>query len=309
MRGNSLLIATAIGALSLAGCKTTISQKASSGKDYRYKGAKEIKLDDDLEGRSRRDVVTYPGGDREDWKFFVIPEGQRGELEVRVKHRPPRPDLDVAFNVYDEFFERVGRAKPKPGDRTKKVTIEDARAGKYYVQVYAPRRMDAGKYRVRIRFKPKAVAAKEPEPGPEAFPDPPKLPAVPEPEETPEKVPCPNDPTRFQPDCAPVAKVPCPNDPTKFEPDCPAVEDVKPVQARILDYKISASQGTVIVVDKGKKHGVDRGWKGQLLSRSGGPVPGGAFTVTRVTSRQSTGKVRLTVDQVKAAGRVLLSPP
>jgi hypothetical protein len=304
MRGKSLLIATAVGSLVLAACKATISQKANSGKDYRYKGAKTIKLDDDGEGRSKRDVVTYPGGDREDWKVFEVPEGARGELEVRIKHRPPRPDLDVAFNVYDEYFERVGRAKPKPGDRTKKVTIEDARAGKYYVQVYAPRRIDAGKYRVRVRFKPKAIAGKDPEPGPEAFPDPPKLPAVPEPVE---KVPCPDDPTKFQPDC-PGPKVPCPNDPTKFEPDCP-VEVVKSISCRIRNYKISASSGTVVICDKGTKHGVAKGWKGQLMTRSGSPLPGGTFTVTRVTSRESTGKVRLTVDQVKSSGRVLLSPP
>lgn len=299
------MIATAVGSLALVGCKTTISQKANSGKDYRYKGAKKIELDDDGEGRSKRDVVTYPGGDRVDWKEFEIPS--HGELRIRVKHRPPRPGLDVAFNVYDEYFDRVGRAKSKPGDRTKKVKIEDARPGKYYVQVYAPRRGDAGKYRVRVRFKPKAVAAKEPEPGPEAFPDPPKLPAVPEPEEPVEKVPCPNDPTKFQPDC-PGPKVPCPDDPTKFEPDCP-VKEVKPVRARIVNYKISASSGTVVIVDKGKKNGVAKGWKGQLISRSGSPVPGGSFTITRVTSRQSTGKVRLTVDQVKANSRVLLSPP
>lgn len=300
------MTAAAVASLGLAGCKTTISQKANSGKDYRYKGAKTIELDDDGEGRSRRDIVTYPGGDREDWKVFELPEGTQGELEIRVKHRPPRPKLDVAFNVYDEYFERVGRAKPEPGDRTKKVTIENARAGKYYVQVYAPRRIDAGSYRVRVRYKAKAVAGPTPEPGPEAFPDPPKLPAVPEPEEAPEKVPCPNDPTKFQPDC-PAPKVACANDPTRFEPDCGV--EVKPIACRLMDYKISASSGTIVVCNKGKKHGVAKGWKGQLVTRSGSPVSGGAFTVTRLTSRQSTGKVRLTIDQVKANPRAILSPP
>lgn len=300
------MIAVSLSGLVAAGCKATISQKANSGKDYRSKGAKKIKIEDN-EGRSKRDVVTYPGGDRVDWKYFEIPEGPRGKLEVRVKHTPPRPGLDVAFNVYDEYFERVGRAKPKAEKRRKKVVIENARPGKYYVQVYAPGRGDAGKYRVRVRFKPGSGGGDdEPEPGPEVFPDPPKLAAVPEPEPEPEKVPCPNDPTKFQPDC-PGPKVPCPDDPTKFEPDCP-VKEVKPIRARVVNYKISASGGVVVICDKGKKHGVSKGWKGQIVDRSGNAVQGGVFTITRVTSRQSTGKVRLSIDQVKANNRAILKP-
>lgn len=306
MRAKSLLIAVSIGSLVPLACKATIKQDANSGKDYRSKGAKKIKIEDN-EGRSKRDVVTYPGGDRVDWKEFEIAKDQPpGELTIRVKHTPPRPGLDVAFDVYDEYFDRVGRAKPKGGKRSKKVVVDNARPGKYYVMVYAPERGDAGKYRVRVRFKPGKVKEEEPEPGPEVYPDPPKLAAVPEPEPEAEKIPCPNDPTKFQPDC-PGPKVPCPDDPTKFEPDCP-VKVVKPIPCRIVNYKISASGGVVVICDKGTKHGVDKGWKGQLVDRSGNAVGGGVFTVTRVTSNQATGKVRLSVDQVKANSRAILTP-
>jgi hypothetical protein len=306
MTTNLAVIAVSVGALALSGCKSTIDQDVNSGKDYRSKGAKEIKLEGG-EGRSSRDVVTYPGGDRVDWKVFEIPEGSSGDLEIRVKHRPPRPGLDVAFDVYDAYFERIGRAKPKANKRSKRVSIEGVKSGKYYVQVYAPDRGDAGRYRVRVRFKPRGGGGGgPPEPTATEFPDPPSLAAVPDVEPPPEKVPCPDDPTRFQPDC-PAPKVPCADDPTRFEPDCPDNRP-KPLTARVVDFKI-APDGVVVVCDKGTKNRVDRGWKGQLLDRSGNPIPGGSFVVTRVTTRQASGKVRLSLDQAKANKGVRLSPP
>ena len=56
--------------------------------------AEKIRLDEDGEGRSRRDIVTYPGGDRVDWKVFQVPEGKDGILQVKIKYRPARPGMD-----------------------------------------------------------------------------------------------------------------------------------------------------------------------------------------------------------------------
>jgi hypothetical protein len=279
---------------------TSVSQKVKSGKDYRYKGAKKIELEGG-EGRARRDVVTYPGGDRVDWKEFEIPEGAPGILRVKLKFRPPRPGLDVAFNVYDAYFERIAQAKPsKNGKRTKSVKIENARPGKYYVQVYAPGRGDAGTYMLSVRWKERPpVVAGGPEPVGD-IPDPPTLPAVPEAE--PEVA----GPT---PDVPPTpTPQPCPNDPTKTQPDCEEVVEAKPITGRVVNYKVSAAGGIILYIDRGKRAGIGKGWKGQVLDSSGSPVAGGSFTVTQVSAIESRGKVKLSVDQVKANRRVLLSP-
>ena len=80
------------------------------------------------------------------------------------------------------------------------------------------------------------------------------------------------------------------------------------VKGRIVDYTLSARGGIVIKIDKGQKAGVAKGWKGQVVDRAGNPIEGGSFKVVRVTKRESQGKVKLSVDQVKSNTRVLLTP-
>jgi hypothetical protein len=274
-------------ALAAAACAKNVDQDGHSGKDVRYKGAKKIELKDG-EGRSRKDVVTYPGGDRVDWKVFEVPKGKNGTIVVRLRFSPPRPDLDLAFDVYDTYFHRVARGKPTPGTgkRLKKVTIKDAAPGKYYVQVYAPTRGDAATYRVVVEFKPEEVkvAQADAPAEPSEIPDPPTLPAIPE-------------ATEEAPATQPATQ------PT--EPPPPAV---KPVRARVAKYAV-AGGSLVITVDKGKNAGIEAGWKGQVLGGSGQPVRGGEFTVSKVSSSEAQGKVGLSVDQIKTNNRVLLSPP
>lgn len=300
MRGK-ITLAVGASALAITGCLTNVDPRASSGKDFHPKDAKPIEIENG-EGRSKRDIVTYPGGDRVDWKVFEIPEGARGRLRVKLKFRPPRPGADVAFNLYDGYFGRVARVKPsKDGKRTKKVQVDGARPGKYYLQIYAPRRDDAGTYQVTVQWKESKVAQSTggDEPIGE-IPDPPTLPAVPEPQpETPEDG---KDDGNGQPQ-----PQPCPNDPTRMQPDCEEVA-AKPVSGRIVNYKVSAAGGVMVYIDRGKRVGVAKGWKGEVLDSAGNPVEGGSFKVTRVTSRESRGKVRLSVDQVKANRRVRLSP-
>jgi hypothetical protein len=278
--------------LLLAGCPRNVDGDAHSGKDVRFKGAKKIKLEDN-EGQSRTDIVTYPGGDRVDWKVFEIPEGQSGTIRVTLRWRPPRPGLDLAFDVFDQYFHRIGRAKPSAGagKRSKKVTIADAEPGKYYVQVYAPRRTDAGTYRVQVHFKPggdaPAVAA-----APSDIPDPPTLPALPEAAEV--------------VDSSGGAGPTPPVDPVEVGPAAPTAQ---PVKARVVRYVLSTGGSVAVTVDRGKNSGVETGWKGQILNASGRAVEGGEFVVQKVTGAESIGKVSLSVDQVKANKRVLLSPP
>ncbi|HTE56155.1 MAG TPA: hypothetical protein VK698_35125 [Kofleriaceae bacterium] len=294
-------------AAALTGCAKNVAQDGHSGKDYRNKGARTIKLDEDGVGQSRKDVVTYPGGDRVDWKMFELgapppepgkepkpgeappPPITTGTLKVQLRWAPPRPELDLAFDVYDQYMHRIARAKPTPGTgkRMKKVTIKDAGPGKYYVQVYAPTRGDAGTYRVKVEFKAGAeVVAVADTPG--DVPDPPTLPAIPEAAEaTPETQPAtqPTTPTVEQPPAA------------------------QPVRARVSKYEVSGGGTLVITIDKGKNAGVEAGWKGQILGGSGQPVRGGDFTVSKVTGGEAQGKVSLSVDQIKTNNKVLLTPP
>jgi len=283
--------------LANTGCPLMISQKVHSGKDYHAKGAKKIKLEDG-EGRSRRDVVTYPGGDRVDWKTFSSPTGKPGRLRIKLRWKPARPQMDLAFRVYNEYFEPVGRAKPTPssGRRSKAVIVKNAEpATKYYVQIYAPRRSDAASYRLYVRYHERQRAALDrPMLGADDIPEPPTLPAIPEvkPEKPPE--PCPNNPARNKPNCEdPVPPPPLAN----------------PVKARVVKYQLSASGTLIITLDHGKNSGIEKGWKGQVQSSSGRAVQGGGFTVIRVTSGESVGKVRISVDQLKANKRVVLTAP
>jgi hypothetical protein len=284
-----LLLALGMFAL-VSGCQRNVKQDKHSGKDAKYKGAKKIKLDEDNEGRSRRDVVTYPGGDRTDWlKFKLAGEPDlEGTLRIKVKFQPPRPGLDLAFNVYDQYKHRIGRAKksPESGKRTKTVKLKNARPGEYFVQIYAPRRTDAASYRVYVRYKEKekeevvAIIA-----GAETIPEPPKLPAIPEPEE-------PKDPVDEPPE-DPVEPVPV----------------AKPINARVVKYQLNSSGSLLVTLDKGKNAGVDKGWNGTILNRGGQPLEGGEFKIIQVTSRESVCKVRLSVDQIKANRKVKLFPP
>ncbi len=297
-----------------SGCAQNISQKLNSGKDYRAKGAKKIRFRDDGRWRSSKDVVTYPGGDRVDWKVLEIPAETPpgGTLTVKVKFDLPRPGLDLAFEVFDAFNYSVGKARPAKGEdrreqemfgNTKKVTVKNAKPGKYFVMVYAPKRTDAARYKVEAKLT-EAKAGAEPDAIAD-LPDPPKLAAIPAPKEP---VPCAEDPSKFEPNC-PKKPVPCAEDPSRFEPDCPVPEKVEPMKGRIVDFTISARGGIVIKIDRGKKHGVTKGWTGQVTSKSGEPIDGGDFKIFRVTSQESQGKVRISVDQVRANQRVKISPP
>lgn len=300
------LVALAILSIANTSCLRNVAQDGSSGKDSRYKGAKQIELQEG-EGRAKG-IVTYPGGDRVDWKYFEVPEGKKGVVRVRVKHRPPRPGLDVAFDVYDQYFHRVGRAKPsKRGKRSKKVTVKDVEPGKYYIQIYAPRRMDAGSYRVRVQFKErKEVAQVDLSAMAAQIPEPPTLPAVPEP-----VVVDPEEQKRIEEE---EAAKKAEEDAKKAEEDARKAEEEankpKPVTARIVNAQLSSGGAVIITLNAGKDQGVERGWTGNVLrgGKDGAPLDGGDFKVIKVTSREAVGKVKLSMDQVKANKWVLLSP-
>jgi hypothetical protein len=307
--------------LAAPGCAKSVNGDGNSGKDLKYKGAKRINIEDN-EGRSHLDIVTYPGGDRVDWKVFDLgppkdededkrkrdkdappePPPTTGTLKVAVRWKTPRAGLDLAFDVYDQYFHRIARAKPAPdsGKRSKKVTIKDATAGKYYVQVYAPARGDAAQYRVTIKFQAQseiaAAAATVSD-----VPDPPTLPALPEASVADGAGGTGVDGT------GPGGTGPGGTGPGGTGPVTPPPPTVDPVKARVVKYTLSGG-GVTITVDRGRNAGVEPGWKGQVIGASGKPVQGGDFVVSKVTGAEAIGKVSLSVDQITAAKRVVLTP-
>jgi len=161
-------------------CAHNVPQDASTGNDGKIKGAKPVTLENG-EGTANG-IVTYPGGDRVDWKLVELPEKVRGVLDVKLTWTPPRPGLQLAFDIFDEYNTPIVQSKKtskkRSRSRVRTATIDGAK-GKYFIRVYAVSRGDAGKYKLTVDFKEMS--------GPIAFdmskleiPEPPKLAAVPE---------------------------------------------------------------------------------------------------------------------------------
>lgn len=94
--GKSLLWVIAVCA-----CANNVPQDRSTGPDGTIKGAKEIALE---EGTGKQQgIVTYPGGDRIDWKKITLPEKATGKLELTMSYTTPRPDLKATFDVFDQW--------------------------------------------------------------------------------------------------------------------------------------------------------------------------------------------------------------
>ena len=138
-----------LGLVAVAACAHNVPQDRATGPDGRAKGAQPIALEQG-EG-TVRGIVTYPGGDRVDWKRIELPEGTRGRLDLQMSWTTPRPGLKVAFDVFDQWNIPVVNASASArAGRMRSATIDRAK-GTYHVRIYAPRRGDAGAYTLRPR--------------------------------------------------------------------------------------------------------------------------------------------------------------
>jgi hypothetical protein len=327
----------------LLGCATNVKQHSRTGPDGRVKGAVKIPLDDEGEGTARG-IVTYPGGDRVDWKVFELPKA--GDVEVVLKWTSPRPNLDLSMNILDEAFHVLKRLKPADGVKQRKTAeLTRLQPGKYYVQIFASNRGDAGEYQVDVKWSPSRATA-APLVNAEPIPNPPRLPAVPgvvaaagggggggnaipagQPgsKENPCQMgqACPAGALFLNPQCLEAGGLPqgapCPPR-AAINPNCPEAGPLMPDTpcpmqrrpARILERKISG-QDVVITLDKGQKQGITKGWTGVIYSGKTGTklLSGGEFTIFEVTESESYGKLRkLTLDDLGVNYRVeLRSPP
>jgi hypothetical protein len=302
----------------LLGCAHNVAQDKATGPDGKQKGALPIAIQEG-EGKAHG-IVTYPGGDRVDWKLIELPDGQQGKLDLQLKYRTPRPGLHVAFDVFDQWNTPVTKAS-KPMGRQMMATIPDAK-GKYFVRIYAPKRGDAGSYDLVASFVP--VDTQKGPTGPIEVADPPKLPAVPEVE--PE---C--DP--FDPKIKACEKV-CPEfgappgwkacaDKDKAEQARIAAEEAakaaaekeknkpKPMDKRVLSANVEGGETRIIIgVGTEAQPLLDTSWRAEVISSTTGkPITGGLATIIRVSKTQVLAKVKLPTDTVNQNPTVRLSPP
>ena len=297
----------------LVGCANNVPQDRSTGPDGRPKGAQAIKLEN---GEAvAKGIVTYPGGDRVDWKVVELPEGKRGRLELQMKWTTPRPGLQLGFDVFDQWNNPVANAKGSKG-RIRDAAVDQAK-GKYYVRVYAKGRGDAGAYKLAVAFREDAQV-KIPRPEELDIPDPPRLVAVP-------GMPCETFDVK-DPDCKDICPpsgappnwkacgtatppgTPPPGTVTPPPPPTPPTPPKNPILARVIAANVSGND-TIITIPYGSEQGVDKTWTGQVMrGDTKQPFPGGKVTIIRVDKTRTIAKVSLTTDLVNQNPVVILTP-
>ena len=326
-------------------CARNVPQDSATGPDGRIKGALPITLDNG-EGIAKG-IVTYPGGDRVDWRSIELPTGKRGTLDLKLSWRTPRPGLRVAFDVFDQWSTPIAVEKASlHGKGRNRETRIDHAMGTYFVRVFAPRRGDAGAYKLVASFQedPPIITTKV------DVPDPPRLAAVPLPKEeclqwdahnTECNHACPDDAPPHWRGCTDTCRTPDANDPacvhsmkcvaadTRVDdcmrnqtswwkacdfanpdptnPRCNA--PAPPVAAKII---LVEEQGddVIVTISAGSANHIGGDWKVTVLSGSTDtPLVGGTAKVLRVGKQQTTARLHLKRDQIDRNQNVRLSPP
>jgi hypothetical protein len=174
------------------------------------------------------------------------------------------------------------------GELTKVRDIDKLAKGTYYVHIYAPKRTDRAEFTLRLLHKSGAAAHSSNFPA--EVPYPPMLAAIPLFDDAP--------PPSSRP------RRPRGDKPPKPKSEPPA----QTLKGRISGLKASGG-GTRIRIGRGKRDGVEVGWKGVVTTKSGRAINNGRFKITKVTNSESFAKVRATLDAVRSAKYVRLSPP
>ncbi len=158
--------------LLVCACAHNVKQDKATSADGRVKGAKTLELENGV--AEDHDIVTYPGGDRVDWKKIELPEKLRGDLDVKLTWVTPRPGLKLSFDVFDAYNVPVATAK-KVNRLARRASIKNAK-GTYFIRVFAVGRGDAGRYKLGVEFDGREVGPLKPI----EVNDPPKLADLPD---------------------------------------------------------------------------------------------------------------------------------
>lgn len=256
-----------------------------------------LKLDDSYETEVD-DIVSYAKRQRSRWYAVDLPGPGDLEVQLTLAELSDERDVDLSLEVLGEGYRvlaRADREEDDAGDDQKARTVKGVTPGRYYVHVYAPRRLDASDFTMQVRYKPRAVDSPSNFPGSVAFVG--ALPDVPAQDDAPPP--------------APVVKK-CKGSRCKKRPTRVAALDSQPpprsVRARIAGI-IDSGKGVQIRINQGASQGIAVGWKGSVVSKDGKPIPGGSFEISRVSPGESFGTVRANVASVTSAKYVKLQPP
>lgn len=286
-------------AATACGPKAPTHNGYKSSRTKPWKKAKKLAWSDDFEAEVE-DTVSYPKRKRAAW--YEISAPRFGEFEFKLEATQlgePRPEFDLAFEIVDASGRVLVRAdleEEDAGEETKTRTITEVPAGLYWVHIYTQARTDEVEFQLRVKF---TTLEKDPE---STFPTQvaylPPLAAVPPVDDAP-------PPTVVKkPRCR---KPPCRRRP---RPDPPPDTGPKPAAVKVRIVGISSREGrTAIRIAAGANRGIEKGWRGSVVSASGKGITGGGFVVTRVTGSEAYASVKATADAVNAAKYVVLRPP
>lgn len=260
-----------------------------------WRKAKVLELDESNEAEID-ESVDYRKRKRAKW--YAVDTPDFGELQVKMTYSPlllgEVRDFDLAFEVLNSNFTVITRAdveEDDAGEEKKERTLYELEAGRYYIHVYAEQRIDAAEYTLRLTFKSAKKEYESNFPATVAYV--PTLPAVPPVDDAP---------------IAPPPKKKCRGKKCRKHTPKPPTTPTKSVGARISGITASGS-GTRIKINKGSAAGVEKGWKGNVVTKGGSRIAGGGFTVTSVSSNESYATVKATPDAVTSAKYVRLRPP
>lgn len=297
-------------------CANNVAYDKATGPDGKIKGAVPIVLADNV--GAAKGIITYPGGDRIDWRMIELPAGQKGRLDLQMTYSTPRPGLRASFDVFDQWNTPVKEAPVSGKGRIKTASVPKA-TGKYFVRIYAPRRGDAAQYKLTAEFHPE-IELPDFDVTQVQVPDPPKLAEIPDPPSTCEvwkadDPVCANKcPPTAPPDWKGCVKTPPPGGDTGggavvVTPPPPPSTPPKPVVARVLKVSVNGD-GLEVTLGSGSDHGVGKDWKGAVVLRgtTESPLSGGTGSIVRVNRTTTVIQVKLTTNQMGENSNVKLSP-
>jgi hypothetical protein len=247
------------------------------------------------------DTISYPARQRARWYAVDLPSS--GELEVQVSTASFAEDhtIDLAFEILDEGYQvlaQANRDEDDAGDETKTRLIGGLKPGRYYVHIYAQRRLDEADFTLQLAFRSDLQEADSNFPASVAFIG--ALPDIPAVDDTPA-----GQPPRVVKKCKGAA---CKKRPPATRTTT-ANPGVKAIRARVAGIVKVTAGGTQIRIDRGSAQGVNAGWNGAVVTREGNAIPGGSFQVSRVTPAESFATVRASAEAVTGAKFVRLRPP
>lgn len=297
-----LLLAAAVLATLAAGCggaDVPMHNGYKSPKARPWRDPTVLELDNALEAEVD-DAVSYPKRERARWYAVDLPSV--GALQVTLTTQLLNDDreIDLAFEVLDEGYHiltQADRRDDDAGEEQRERTLKDLRPGRYYIHVYCQRRTDAADFTLELAYHVDARANPSNFPASVAFVG--ALPDIPLKDDAPVEVATPHR-CRGKHCHRHVAHHEEHHEDDHQPPP-------KSIRARIAGI-VAGPHGTEIRIDRGANQGVAVGWKGEVVQRDGSAVPGGHFSISRVSPVESFATVRAGPAVVTAAKYVRLRP-